>query len=512
MSGNFNQNKILKNSIYLYFRMFITMGLNLYTTRLVLTNLGVENLGVYGMVGSLISVFSILTSGITNAIQRFITYEYGLRNGNVNKIFYTSLNVIFIMSGIILLLFESVGIWILNNKINIPIESRNAAFWVFQLSVLTCLITLISIPYNALIIAREKMGIFAFISTFQVILNCIAAYLLSFFNNERLLVYSLFMTAISLIIRIIYQIYCRLNFSESQYHLAFDKKIIKSISSYTGISTISGVLQMISSQGITFIINWTFGVSLNAVYDIAMQVKNAIISFSLNLFKAISPQITKTYASGELEKHKKLVYSGSKLEVYLIYFIMIPFLFKTEYIMKLWLGNVPDYTIAFTRCTVFISLTYAAFEPIRTAVLATNRIIKFMIIPDSFYLLVLPISYFIGKMTNNPLWIITIIVALDIATCIFRIYIASQICSFTLKSMLSKIIAPCIKVAILSGTTCYLLSSITPQSFCGFTSVLVLNSIFLILYIFFIGMNKEEKIFLLTTIKLFNLRYKKKNG
>lgn len=492
--------------------MFFTMGLNLYTTRLVLANLGVENLGVYGIVGSLISVFSILTSGITNAIQRFITYEYGVKNGNVNKIFYTSLNVIFIMSGIILLLFESAGVWILNHKINIPVESQDAAFWVFQLSILTCLINLISIPYNALIIAREKMGVFAFISTFQVILNCIAAYLLSFINNERLLIYSLLMTAISFIIRIIYQIYCRLNFSESHYHFKFDKKIIKSISSYTGISTTSGILQMISSQGITFIINWTFGVGLNAVYDIAMQVKNAIISFSLNLFKAISPQITKTYASGELKKHEKLVYSGSKLEVYLIFFIMIPFLFETEYIMKLWLGNIPNYTIAFTRCTVFISLTYAAFEPIRTAVLATNRIIKFMIIPDSFYLLVLPISYYIGKTTNNPLWVITIIVTLDIATCILRIYIASQICSFTLKSMLSKIIVPCIKIAFLSSITCYILSSITSQSFPGFIIVLIFNSIFLILYIFFLGINKEEKTLLLALIKQFKSKYKKKNG
>lgn len=212
MPENFNKNKILKNSLLLYLRMLFTMWLNLYATRLVLNNLGVEDMGVYGVVGSIVGMFTIFTSGITSAVQRFLTYELGSQKGNMNNVFCSSLNVIFILSFCVLLLLEIIGVWVLYHKINIPTSSMQAAFWVFQLSTLTCIINMISIPYNALIIAHEKMDAFAFISILQVILNCSAAYCLSFISNERLLMYGIMMAGISILIRIIYQLYCHSHF------------------------------------------------------------------------------------------------------------------------------------------------------------------------------------------------------------------------------------------------------------------------------------------------------------
>jgi O-antigen/teichoic acid export membrane protein len=207
MSDNFNKNRIIKNSLLLYVRMLFTMWINLYATRLVLQNLGVEDMGVYGVVGSIVSIFSVFTGGITGAVQRFITFEAGLKEGNVNKVFCSSLNVIFILAGILLVVLESAGLWFFYNKINIPEASREAAFWVFQFSILTCLINLLSIPYNALIIAHEKMNAFAGISIIQVILNCASAYLISFFDS-RLLLYALFMAIASLFVQATYFIYC----------------------------------------------------------------------------------------------------------------------------------------------------------------------------------------------------------------------------------------------------------------------------------------------------------------
>ena len=313
MSDNFNKNRIIKNSLLLYVRMLFTMWINLYATRLVLQNLGVEDMGVYGVVGSIVSIFSVFTGGITSAVQRFITFETGLKEGNVNKVFCSSLNVIFILAGILLIILESIGLWFFYTKINIPEASKNAAFWVFQFSILTCLINLVSIPYNALIIAKEKMNAFAFISIIQVILNCMAAYFISLLN-DRLLWYALFMLLASFIVRLSYQVYCRIHFPESHYQRGIDKVLLKEIGKYTGVSTTSGVLQMISGQGLTLVINWTSGVALNAVYNIALQLKNSILSFAMNLFKAIAPQITKTYANGEMEHYKTLVYTGSKLD------------------------------------------------------------------------------------------------------------------------------------------------------------------------------------------------------
>ena len=184
------------------------------------------------------------------------------------------------------------------------------------------------------------------------------------------------MAGIGLLVRIVYQVYCHRNFSESRYHFALRKDLLKDLGKFAGVSTFSGVLQVVTAEGLVLVINLTFGAALNAVYVIALQLKNSILSFAMNVYKAISPQITKTYASGEMEHHKLLVYTGSKMAVYMLYLIFFPFLFQTAYIMHLWLGKVPPYTVEFAQAMAFVSLTYAAFEPIRSAVLATNRILS----------------------------------------------------------------------------------------------------------------------------------------
>jgi O-antigen/teichoic acid export membrane protein len=493
MPNDYNKNRIIKNSALLYVRMLFTMWLNLWTTRLVLANLGVEDMGVYGVVGSIVNMFMILTSGVGTAIQRFITFEMGKKDGNPNSIFCSSLNVIFILSIFVLVLLEVVGLWFLNNKVNIPEASISTAQWVFQLSVLTCIINVISIPYNALVIAHEKMSAFAFISIIQVILTFSSAYFLSYFDN-RLLFYAIFMALISILIRIIYQIYCVAKFPEAQYHFFINTEQIKQLLKFAGVSTTSGILQVISSQGVTFVINWTFGVAINAVYTIALQLKNSILSFAQNIQKAIAPQITKTYASGEIELHKKLIYSGSKMQVFMIFFIMIPFLFRTEYIMQLWLGTPPKHTVEFMQCIIFLSLMYASFEPIRTAVLATNRITKFMLIPDIANLLALPLSYIIGKITGEPEYLIFFIVTFEILACILRIYYATKVSVIKTKDIISNVISRSILVALLSSTVCYFLAKHTEASLLGLIILLIINSISLCGIIFIVGLTKYEKV------------------
>ena len=493
MSKNFDKRKILGNTLLLYLRMLLTMWLNLYATRLVLRNLGVEDLGIYGVVGSVVGLFSVFTSGITNAVQRFISYELGKENGKANRVFCSSLNIILLLSVLILLLLESIGLWFLNNKVNIPVNRLDAAFWVFQLSILTCIVTLISVPYNSLVIANERMNVFAYISILQVFLNCAAAYSLSYIQSDRLVVYAILMAVIVIIVRFIYQYYCRRQFHEARYRWYVDFCLMAQIGRFAGISTLSGILQIIATQGITFVINWTFGVAVNAVYSIALQLKNSILSFSLNLLKAISPQITKTYANGEYGAFKKLVYGGSKMEVFMIYIILIPFLFRTEYIMKLWLDDVPPYAVEFARCTAFISLSYAAFEPIRAAVMATGRITRFMLYPYLFYLIVLPFSYVLGTISDNPVWMIGGIVSVEILLCIIQIYYASKISVITLREWKKKIFLPCLGVALISSAICYLLTWIMDETICGLILLVGLNTLGLIGIVYVAGLSKGEK-------------------
>lgn len=495
MSDNFNKNRIFKNTFFLYGRMLITMGINLYTTRLVLANLGVDDMGVYGVVGSITSLFIVLIGGITNAIQRFITFELGRKDGDVNIVFCSSLNILFITAFIFGIILELGGLWVLNNKVNIPPESMDAAFWVFQLSILTCLIDIISIPYNALVVAYERMGTFAIISILQVVLTCMIAYSLSLFEQERLLIYAILMAAVSILIRVVYQVYCRVKFVESRYRYKIDRNVLNEIRKYAEASTVSSFLYVISRQGIVFVINWIFGVAVNAVYGIAQQLKNSFMSFSFNISRAISPQITKTYASEEFEVHKKLVYSGCKMQVFCIYFILIPFLVRTEYIMELWLGDVPQHAVFFARCIIFVSLAYSLSEPLGVAVLATKRIKAYLIVPELFYLLVLVVGYIVGQVTDNPDVFIFAVVCMEVVSCCLRIYWATKVTLVKMHDFLFSVIFPCIRVGILSGIACYGLDMLANKTFWGLLELLVFNTIILIGLIYLCGLNQSERIY-----------------
>ena len=483
--------------------MLFTMWLNLYATRLTLANLGIEDMGVYGVIGSIVSLFTVFTGGITSAVQRFITFELGLENGQPNKVFCSSLNVVFILSGIMLVLLEAGGLWMLYNKVNIPEASRAASFWVFQLSVLTCIVNTISIPYNALIIAHEKMSAFASISIIQVVLNFGAAYCLSLFDSNRLLIYAVMLAAASIFVRLLYQMYCHRKFEEARYYFSIDWSTVKQIGKFTGVSTASSFLQVTATYGINIVINLIFGVAINAVYEIAVRLKLSFLSFAQNILRSVSPQITKTYANKEYHEFVSLIIMGSKMQVVLLFFIFIPFIFNAEYIIMLWLGETPEYVVSFSIIAVTVSLLYSFFEPIRSGVIATNKIRKFMINPDLFYLFVLPLVYIVCKIYNEPLLIMICILVMEFLTCAYRIYYAVPACNISIGKIVKGILLPCIGIFILSALLCYLLSFILEKSLIGLIEMLILNSIALSLLAYYIALNRKERIYVLQTVNRF---------
>lgn len=501
MSERLDKSQIAKNSILLYLRMLFTMWINLYATRLVLANLGVNDMGVYGVVGSIVSLLSVFTNSITNTVQRFLTFELGREHGETNVVFCSSLNIILILSVFVIIILETVGLWFLYHKVDIPHESISQAFWVYQFSVLTCIINLISIPYNALVIAHERMDVYAAISVIQVVMTCIVAWCLSFIDNQRLFAYAAMMTFVSILIRLFYQTYCQAKFNESHYKRLIDIKSMRQIGRFAGVTTIAGILETTYNQGVILVINWTFGVALNAVYTIALQLKNSVLSFAFNIFKAVSPQITKTYAIGDIDKHKQLVYSGSKIEVYMIYFIIIPFLFRTEQIMKLWLGEVPQYMVSYAQSIIFLSLLYALFEPIRTAVMATNNITRFMIIPNWMYIFLLPLCYIVSIMTKNAGVLIIFVIFIEVVVCTFRIYFALKVTPLRFREMATSLLVPCVLVASFNSIVCYLISDYFASNLMGLIFFVLSNIVILSCIIILLGLNRNERMFLRNIIR-----------
>ncbi len=494
---NYSKQRIVKNSLFLYLRMFVTMWFNLWATRLVLSNLGVDDMGVFGVVGGIVSMFAVLANGVTIGVQRFLTFELGKGGSRANGVFVTSMNIILLMAVFLVVMLEVGGLWYLYTYANLPTDRITSAVWVLQFSIVASVVSMLSIPYNALVIAHERMGAFSVISLIQVLLNWGAAWSLALVATERrLTMYGVLLMLVAIVVWLLYVVYCRHHFEESRYKLKVDKAIFREIGIFTGVTTSSNILQTLSSQGLILVINTVFGVAVNAVYMIALQLKNAILSFGLNIFKAVSPQITKTYAAGDDVHFRQLVYSGSKMEVYMVLFIMLPFLFKTDYILHLWLGTVPAYTVAFTRCMVFLSVTYAMFEPIRTAVLASGHIRRFLLIPDMFYFVVTLVgAYAVGKITGSPQSMILTVVCVEIATCVLRVWYAIDACQFKVSALMRHILFPCAVVTVLGLIAAYGLSQCFADSLALFLVYLIVNSLVLLVLILLFGLSSAERAF-----------------
>lgn len=500
--------RIAKNSVMLYVRMMFTMWLNLYATRLILKYLGADDFGIYGVVGSVVGLCNIINSGIQKAVQRFITFEMGKPDGRPKEMFCTLMNIIIIFAVITFLLLEIGGTWFIYNKMNIPVQSQDAAFWVLQFSIAATILSLISNPYNALIIAHEKMNVFAFVSVMQAFLTCAAAFCLQYIPENRLVWYAFFIAVVAVGIRLMYQVYCRMKFPESKYRWFVDKEKMKSIGKFAGWATVDGGLNTITWQGVTIIFNLSFGVAINAVYQIASQVNNSFLSFAQNVQRAVDPQLTKSYAKGDYERHCWLIYNGSKLQVFLIYLLIIPFLIRAEYIMKLWLGEVPEHAVHFCQLAIFMSLVCAGFEVVRTSVIATGNIKKFVLYPNSAHLLLLPLCYLLNRIWTSPELMMVAIVVTYYIIYAYRLWLARKVSVFSLRLFIIRVIVPCCLVGVITAAITYLLNLLLPYNIWGLLLLVFLNAVVMVPIILYFGLRRIEKKQLLTIFWQFIIRSK----
>ncbi|MCI9285906.1 MAG: lipopolysaccharide biosynthesis protein, partial [Muribaculaceae bacterium] len=345
--------RIAKNTLLLYVRTFFTMCVSLFTSRLTLEALGVDNFGIYNVVGGLVGMFSIISGSITGSISRYLTY--GIGKGDIEKLkvlFSTSVNVLLILSGIIILLGETIGIWFLTHKLNIPENQMYAAHWVLQCSLLAFVLGLISIPYNAAIVAHEKMNVFAYMTILDVLFRLGIVYTLFVTPFDRLITYSVFLVCVGLIMRLIYGIYCTRHFAECHYERVFDKGIFKDMSSFAGWTFLGNTSYLLNTQGVNMIINVFFGVALNAARGIVTQVEGAVMTLVNNFTTAFTPQITKSYAEGNMSYVHSLVCRGTKFSIFLLLFIIVPLIIEAPVVLSLWLKEVPPYTATFLRLSL----------------------------------------------------------------------------------------------------------------------------------------------------------------
>lgn len=399
-----NNKRIAKNTLLLYVRMLFTMAVSLFTSRVILNTLGVEDYGINNVVGGIVTMFSVLSGSLSSSISRFITFELG--KGNIERlktIFSTGVNIQLGMSVLIIIIAEAVGIWFLNTKMNIPTDRMVVANWVFQCAILTFVLNLLSVPYNAAIIAHEKMSAFAYISVVEVSLKLIIVYMLMISPFDRLETYAVLLLLVGAVIRFIYGYYCKRHFEECTYHFVFDKPVLKEMTGFAGWNFLGNGAYMLNTQGVNILMNLYFGVAVNAARGIATQVDAALKQFVNNFTTAVNPQITKSYAQGDLDYMHKLVCRSAKFSAFLMMFFAVPIILETNTILTIWLKTVPDYAVIFLQWIIISSFMDTVLaNSLVTSMFATGKIKRYQIIVTTVGCLVFPLSWIAFKLGFEP--------------------------------------------------------------------------------------------------------------
>lgn len=503
MSDNsHNSKRIAKNTLLLYIRMLCTLFISLYTSRIVLNALGVEDYGIYNVVGGVVGMFSIISGSLSAAISRYITYELGKNNlFALKKVFSTAITIQLILSSIILILAEIVGIWFINNKMNIPANRIFAANWVFQLSVLTFIINLVSVPYNAAIIAHEKMSAFAYISIFDVSAKLLIAYLLLISSIDRLITYALLTALVSIVLRLIYGFYCKRNFGECSYNFILDKNLLKKMFGFASWNFIGSCSAILRDQGGNIVINLFCGPTVNAARSIAYQVNSAVSGFVSNFMTAVNPQITKSYASGEHQYMMTLIFQGARFSFYILLLFSIPIIVNTEYILSLWLSIVPEHTVNFIQLVLVFTLSESLSNPLITAMLATGKIRNYQIVIGGLQILNLPISYLLLKYNCLPETIFIVAICISQACLMARLYMLRNMIGIKAKDFLKKVYFNVIRVAFLASSIPIIVSLFLNDKFKAFVLTSSLSITFTIISVLYIGCNKYERSLIFRSIK-----------
>lgn len=497
-----NNKRIAKNTLMLYFRMLFTMAVSLFTSRVVLNTLGVEDYGIYNVVGGVVSMFSIISGSLSAAISRFITVE--LAKGDADKLrktFSASVTIQLLLSLIIVVLIESIGVWFLNAKMVIPAERMDAANWVLQFSIVTFVINLISVPYNATIIAHEKMSAFAYISILEVVCKLVIVYLLKISPIDRLVFYAILMCAVSVIIRLVYGYYCNRHFAECKFSFRFDKDLLKRMFSFAGWNFIGASSAVLRDQGGNIIINLFGGPAVNAARGIAMQVNHAIVGFSNNFMTALNPQITKSYASGEQDYMMKLIFRGARFSFYMLLFLSLPVLTNTHYILSLWLGTIPDHSVLFVQLALIFALSESISSPLVTAMLATGKIRNYQIVVGGLQMLNLPISYVLLRIGCIPETVMMVAIGLSQCCLAARLVMLRNMIGLSARKYLREVYLNVILVTMMAAVLPILASVVLEESFLNFVIIVLISLITASISIFYIGFNNNERDFAVTKFK-----------
>ncbi len=486
--------RIAKNTLMLYVRMLFMMFLGLFTSRIVLQALGENDFGIYNVVGGVVAMFTIISGALNSAVSRFITFEMGKgSDAQLNKVYSTAVTIQIILSLVVVMLAEPVGLWFIDNRMNIDPMRIPAARWVLHFSILAFVINLMSVPQMASITAHERMSAYAYIGILEGILRFSVALAISRSGSDRLVLYAVLMAMSVLVVRTAYGIYCRRHFHECRYRPVLDSKLLKEMFSFAGWNFIGVTAGVCRDHGGNILVNIFSGPAVNAARGIAIQLNGAVQGFVTNFMTAVNPQITKSYASGEHDYMLSLVRKASRMSYYLLLILVVPVVFNVDYLLGIWLKEVPADTSVFAVLFLVLSLSESLSNPLMTATLATGRIRNYQIIVGGLIMLNLPVSYLCLKAGAPPES--TVVVAIVISQlCLFaRLLLLKRMIGFPVKDFIARVY---VKVIVVTAAAVVVPVVISPYIGDGFGGFVIMASACVIscaISVLRIGCSKRER-------------------
>lgn len=438
---------VVKNTGFLYFRMIVMLVIAFFTSRMLLKALGIEGYGIYNVVGGVVVMFASLRGAFSSSIQRFLNYEKGQGNhAQLQRIFSMGVNIQGVICLIFLVITETIGLWFLNHKLVIPHSQLYAANWVYQFSIVASLVTIMTIPQDAVIIANQKMDIYVYITLLEAVLKLAIIFALPLVSMDNLILYSLLVLCVSIVIRLITNGYCRYKFAECKYIFFWDKHLFKELGSFAGWNFLGNTAFSVTNEGSNIVLNYFGGPIANAARGITYQVMSAIGMFMLNIQIASSPHLIETYAQKRYEDFFNIFYSISKITFFIISILCIPLIVYTSYLLTLWLHTVPEYTASFTQLILYFLLIRVFHGPIDTIFKAVGNIKFYQIIDSATLLLTLPFSYILLKDGFSLRYVFISMIIWEGINLISIVILAVKLVNLKIIEYLEKVILPSIVV------------------------------------------------------------------
>lgn len=501
-----NNKRIAKNTLFMYLRMLITMIVSLYASRVILNTLGISDFGIYNIVGGVVVLFTFINSAMSTGTQRHLSYELGKPGqGNITDVFNACLHIHIWLSIIVFILAETIGLWFINTQMNFPVDRMEAVNWVYQFSILGCLANIIRVPYQASIIAYERMSFYAYMGILEAVLKLVIVYLLLIFSMDKLMLYSVLTFSVILLVTLWFSLFCHKVFTRIRIEKVRNKQLYKKLISFSGWAMFGSVANLGLQQGLNVIINIFYGVGLNAAVGVANQVNSAVMSFVGGFQQALNPQLIKSQAGGDKERQMKLICESSKLSFLIMFIVAFPLLMNLDYVLTLWLGHYPPHADSICSLIIIGALIECLSGPLWVTIFATGNIRIYQIVISIILLMNVPISYVGGRLGMSPESMFLIRNIIYVFAFVARLVFLRKLIGLDVSIFFKRVVFPIIKVLLFvilpvffvvwKGLVCL---SDNFQTLIWQTVLLCLYEI-IIIYAF--GLRMNERMYMLNILK-----------